>query len=97
MPAVRKSGQCRIFVDLFGDVTGAIVSPTPWSWDGEDGLLEIARELLDECTKDASGPAQGRVTGGTSVLSLLETIYPGFEIKVMKTAVVPGEGSVDVA
>lgn len=96
MPAVRRSGSCRIIIDLLGDAEGA-VTPTVWSWDGVGGLLNTAQGLLEACTKDASGPVQGRVTGGVSILSLLETIYPGFKIEVMRTAVVPnGEGAVDV-
>ena len=96
MPAVRKSGSCRISVDLLGDAEG-VVTPTVWSWYSTGGLLNTVQGLLEGCTKDAAGPVQGQVTGGVSILSLLQTIYPGFEIKVMRTAAVPNaEGSVDV-
>lgn len=96
---VRKSGQCRIFVDLLRSEAGGLLTPVPtvWSWGGEAGLVNTARSLLEKCTADQSVPVQQQVTGGVSILSILLTISSGFKITVIKTAEVPLEGEgVDV-
>lgn len=92
MGQVRKSGQCRIFVNSLVD------GPIAWSWVGDDGLLSTVRSLLDTCTADQAVPMQQQVTGGGLIVHFMYStgLYPVFRIRVVKTAVVLEDDPVDV-